>query len=110
MLTNVSMGKKSANQREVVILGTLLHGERYGLEIRDAVERRTGKEIPLGSLYVTLDRMEAAGFVKSRMGESGGDRGGNRRRYFSISARGLKAFKEAAQAIGLPAGGAIAHA
>lgn len=102
--------KKSANQREVVFLATLLHGERYGLEIRDDVEKRTGKPMPLGSLYVTLDRMKTAGFVTSRLGESSHDRGGNRRRYFKITADGIKAFNEAAHAIGFPAVKGVAHA
>ena len=109
MLTNVSM-KTSANQRELVFLATLLHGERYGLEIRDDVEKRTGKAVPLGSLYVTLDRMEAAGLIKSRLGESSHDRGGNRRRYFKLTGAGVKAYNEAAQAIGLPAAKGAAHA
>jgi PadR family transcriptional regulator PadR len=109
MLTNVSMSKKGANQREVVFLATLLHGERYGLEIRDDVEKRTGKPMPLGSLYVTLDRMVAAGFVTSRLGESEHDRGGNRRRYFKVTGSGIKAYNEAAQAIGVPAG-RVSHA
>lgn len=102
------MSKDNPNHRELVILATLLHGERYGLEIRDAAAGRTGREIPLGSLYVTLDRMESAGFLKSRLGESGGDRGGNRRRYFTITGKGMKAFNEATAAIGLPAGGMVA--
>lgn len=100
---------KSANQRELVFLATLLHGERYGLEIRDDVEKRTGKPMPLGSLYVTLDRMEAAGFLKSRLGDSSHERGGNRRRYFKLTGAGVKAFNEAAQAIGLPVG-RVSHA
>jgi PadR family transcriptional regulator PadR len=109
MLTNVNMSKKSANQRELVFLATLLHGERYGVEIRDDVEKRTGKPVPLGSLYVTLDRMEAAGFVTSRFGESSHDRGGNRRRYFKLTGQGIHAYNEAAQAIGLPSVKGVAN-
>ncbi len=73
------------------------------MEIRDEVEKRTGKPIPLGSLYVTLDRMESAGFVTSRLGESSHDRGGNRRRYFKLTGKGIKAYNDGVQAISLPA-------
>lgn len=85
-----------ASQREAVLLGCLLHGERYGLEIRDEYHKRTAIELPLGSLYTTLDRMQEKGFVTSRMGDPVPNRGGNRRRYFKITGDGQVAFTHAA--------------
>ena len=84
------------SQRQAVILSILINGEKYGREIRNEYEERTGRKMPLGSLYTTLSRMEAYGFVKSHMGESSHERGGNRRKYFEITARGqqtLSAFE-----------------
>ena len=98
-----------ANQREAVILAALLHGERFGLEIRDQVESRTNQPMPLGSLYTTLDRMEAKGFIRSRLGESSHERGGNRRRYFELTAVGRDALNALLGAISQPRG-RVAHA
>ncbi len=83
---------KSANTREAVLLALLVNGEKYGRELRDAYEKQAGKRMPLGSLYVTLDRMEDKGFLKSRMGDSVADRGGNRRKYYRILANGHAAL------------------
>jgi PadR family transcriptional regulator PadR len=88
------MSKKTIvpNQRESVILAFLLYGEAYGREIRSSFERRTGQAMPLGSLYTTLDRMEEKGFVRSRVGEANPERGGNRRKYYKITATGTTAL------------------
>jgi len=80
------------SQRQAVILSILINGEKYGREIRNEYERRTGRKMPLGSLYTTLNRMESYGFVKSHTGESTHERGGNRRKYFKITATGERAF------------------
>ena len=80
------------SQRQAIILSILINGEKYGREIRNEYEERTHRKMPLGSLYTTLSRMEGYGFVKSRMGESAHERGGNRRKYFEITGAGQRAF------------------
>lgn len=84
--------EKLPTQRETVVLSILINAEKYGREIRNEYEQRTGRKMPLGSLYTTLSRMETCGLVKSRMGESAHERGGNRRKYFRITATGERAF------------------
>lgn len=81
--------KQIPNDREAAIMEVLIRGELYGREIRNGYERRTDAEMPLGSLYVTLDRMEAKGFLASRMGESSSERGGNRRKYYKLTGSGI---------------------
>ncbi len=50
--------------------------------------------MPLGSLYTTIDRMEQKGFVTSRLGAAGQERGGNRRKYFKLTGMGRQALQE----------------
>jgi len=76
----MSFRKLLPNRREAMILAILLHGEKYGREIRNLYEERTKLGLPIGSLYVTLDRMEDP------------ERGGNRRKYYTLSASGLKSL------------------
>lgn len=83
---------KMPSQREAVILSIIINGEKYGREIRNEYEERTSRKLPLGSLYVTLSRMEDSGLVDSRMGDSVHERGGNRRKYFSITGLGERAL------------------
>jgi DNA-binding PadR family transcriptional regulator len=84
--------RKFPNNREAVILSVLINGERYGREIRDEYEKCSGDPMPLGSLYTTLDRMEQKGYVASRLSDRSYRRGGNRRRYFRITADGSSAL------------------
>ena len=106
------MPKKSPppNRREAVILFLLVPGEKYGRDIRNGYQDRTDETMPLGSLYTTLDRMEEKGFVKSRMGESEGERGGNRRKYYKLTASGLSALNDLQRAIAVPVKGGLANA
>jgi DNA-binding PadR family transcriptional regulator len=98
------MQQKVPVQREAVILAILLHGEKFGREIRDNYQERTGHAMPLGSLYTTLDRMEQKGFVRSWVGESNPERGGNRRRYFKITALGISGLNELNAWVGIEKG------
>ncbi|NOT01907.1 MAG: helix-turn-helix transcriptional regulator [Phycisphaerales bacterium] len=80
------------NQREAELLAITINGERYGRDIRNQYEQRTDRKLPLGSLYVTLDRMEDKGYLTSRMGESAHNRGGYRRKYYKITGAGQRAL------------------
>ena len=79
---------------QAVILCSLINSEKYGREIRNDVEQRIGKKLPLGSLYTTLSRMENAGFIDSRMGESTHTRGGYKRKYFWLTGYGQQALSK----------------
>jgi len=94
------MGKKKrATWRETVILGILGGEECYGREIRGEYQARTGRPMPVGSLYVTLARMMARGLLAARIGEQTHKRGGNRRKYFRLTAAGRRALAESERAL-----------
>jgi DNA-binding PadR family transcriptional regulator len=76
--------------RELLLLRLLVPGERYGRELRIEYVRATGEPLPLGSLYVTLARMEDKGLIGGRMGEDTHERGGNRRKYYRLTAEGMR--------------------
>lgn len=96
------------NNREVALLTVLLNGELYGRDIRNRYVQLLNEDIPLGSLYVTLDRMAEKGYVRSRLGESRHERGGNRRKYYEITGFGSAALTEATRRVAALYGG-IAH-
>jgi PadR family transcriptional regulator, regulatory protein PadR len=82
---------------ELLILLALvrLDEEAYGVSIAKAIEESSGREVVLGSVYVTLDRLEGKGFVRSRVGEPTAVRGGRAKTYFQITAQGLRAVRHA---------------
>jgi PadR family transcriptional regulator, regulatory protein PadR len=77
------------------ILSILLRHPRdaYGATIHDHLEEATGKDVSIGALYTTLDRLERKGLVSSRWGEATAERGGRRKRYYRIEASGATAVR-----------------
>ena len=78
---------------ELVLLALLrLRDNAYGVTIRRELAERTGKDISIGAVYTTLERLESKGFVSSRVGEATPQRGGRAKRYFRIEASGAEAL------------------
>jgi PadR family transcriptional regulator, regulatory protein PadR len=70
---------------ELVLLAILSQGDNaYGVPIRQALEKATGRSISIGSLYTTLSRLEEKGLIGSRSGEPTPERGGRAKRYYEI--------------------------
>jgi PadR family transcriptional regulator, regulatory protein PadR len=66
----------------------------YGVPICEELEKRTGRDVAIGSVYAALERLEDKGFVTSELGEPTPERGGRAKKYFHVTARGLKEVKE----------------
>ena len=76
---------------EQVMLAVLrTEGDAYGIVIRREIEDVTGREIAVGAVYATLDRLEAKKLVAS----SRGDVDGVSRRLFRVLPAGAKALAE----------------
>ena len=75
----------------LVLLAILrLDADAYAPAILDEIERTTGRPPAAGSVYVTLDRLESKGLIRSRVGGETPERGGRPRRYVTVTARGLR--------------------
>src|SRR5215475_5698025 len=84
----------------IVILALLCLGDRaYGVSVRREIERRTRREVSIGAIYATLERLETKGYVKSALGEPTPERGGRSKRFFSGTARGVSAVHQTHRAI-----------
>jgi DNA-binding PadR family transcriptional regulator len=71
-----------------------LENDAYGASIAQEIEATTGRRCSLGALYTTLDRLEAKGLVKTRMGDPTPERGGRAKRIVTLTAAGKKAASE----------------
>jgi hypothetical protein len=67
---------------EYAILLAVLHlgDEAYAVPLRELIEERTGRPVARGALYTALERLEAKGCLRSRMGDPTPERGGRARR------------------------------
>ena len=66
----------------------------YGVPICDELEKRTGRDVAIGSVYAALERLEGKGFVASELGDPTSERGGRAKTYFRVTAKGLKEVRE----------------
>ena len=67
--------------------------DAYGMNVRREIEARTGREVAIGAVYATLDRLEAKRLVTStRVAGDGGSR-----RVFAVTAAGSRALVETRQ-------------
>lgn len=78
----------------VLLLVALLENEAYAVSIMEELNRQAGREISLSAVHAVLHRLEEKGFVRSRMGGASDERGGRRKRMFSITAYGRDVLEE----------------
>jgi PadR family transcriptional regulator, regulatory protein PadR len=95
---------------ETILLALVrLRENAYGMAIRHEIAVRTGRDVSVGAVYTTLERLEQKGYVSSRIGEATAVRGGRAKRYFQIRAPGIKALNDTRNATARLAEG-LAHA
>jgi PadR family transcriptional regulator PadR len=84
----------------IVVLALLrLEDRAYGVTVRQEIEFRTKREVSIGAVYATLDRMETKGYVKSRLGDPTPERGGRSKRFFRVTAKGVAAVNRTQKAL-----------
>jgi PadR family transcriptional regulator len=77
----------------LVLLALLrLEDRAYGVTARREIETRANREVSIGAVYATLDRLQDKGYVKPFMGEPTAERGGRSKRFFRITAKGVTAL------------------
>lgn len=71
-----------------------LGDEAYGVPIARELEKLRGREVSVGSVYASLERLEAKRLVVSTLGDPTPERGGKAKRYFRITKEGLHQVQE----------------
>jgi DNA-binding PadR family transcriptional regulator len=89
----MSKGEYLGEFEQTVLLALARLGdEAYGVTVRLEIEERTGRNVSIGAIYPTLDRLEAKGFVSSYLGDPTPERGGRCKRYFKLEPAGVRAL------------------
>jgi PadR family transcriptional regulator PadR len=85
---------------QIVLLALVrLESNAYGMTVRREIADRTGRNVSIGAVYVTLSRLEAKGYVSSSVGEPTAERGGRAKRLFRIEADGERALRASQETI-----------
>ncbi len=86
---------------EVLILLAILRldGDASPPAVRTEIERRAGRPVQRGAVYVTLDRLETKGLLVSRVDTATGTGPGRPRRVYRVPPKGLRAVRRALHAV-----------
>jgi DNA-binding PadR family transcriptional regulator len=86
---------------EYIVLLALarLDGSAYGLLVLREIAQRTGRNLSIGAVYGTLERLEEKRYVSSSTGDPTPERGGRAKRVFRIEAAGKRALQISGQTI-----------
>ena len=78
----------------VLLTVAVLTPTAYSVTVAEELEAQTGKTVTTGAVHAALQRLEKKGFVNSRMGESTPERGGRRKRLFTVTVAGSRMVHE----------------
>lgn len=80
---------------EIVLLTVaVLEGQAYGVALTHEIIEQTGRSVRLNQIHAALQRLEDKGMVKSEMGEPTAERGGRRKRLFTVTVYGRRTLQE----------------
>ena len=78
---------------ELVLLAIWrLAEEAYCVPILDQVQEVSGRKWTLGSMYITLHRLEKRHYVESELGTPTAERGGKSKRFYKVTPAGVEAL------------------
>lgn len=85
------MRKEYLGEFEELILTMVaaLQEDAYGAAITEEIEQRLNRDVNLSAVHVTLYRLEDKGFIRSAMGGATKERGGRRKRIYTITSAGM---------------------
>ncbi len=81
---------------ELVLLAVGSLGEEaYGVMVKELLTEKTGKSPSIGALHSALYRLEDKGCLQSHEGGATSERGGRRKKFYSLTSAGKEAIIEA---------------
>ena len=85
---------------QLVLLGVLRLGDgAYGAAIRQEIHARSGRDVSISAVYTTLERLEAKGLVESWTAPPTAERGGRRRKCYTVRPAGVASLRQAYSAL-----------
>lgn len=85
---------------QLVLLAVLrLEEGAYGVAIAREIEAQSRRDVSRGAVNVTLERLEAKGYLSSNLGDPTPERGGRAKRFYRVRPAGVRALKDSAAAL-----------
>ncbi|WP_089679168.1 PadR family transcriptional regulator [Catalinimonas alkaloidigena] len=78
----------------VLLTVAVLYDEAYGVAISEEIEQQTGRAASISAVHAALNRLSDKGMVTSHLGGATAERGGRRKRFFTVTPAGSKVLHE----------------
>ncbi|NER85098.1 MAG: PadR family transcriptional regulator [Leptolyngbya sp. SIO1D8] len=78
----------------VLTLVAALRENAYGAVIKSEIELRQKRSVNLSAVHVTLYRLEDKGYINSAFGGATNERGGRRKRIYTITSAGMAILQQ----------------
>jgi PadR family transcriptional regulator PadR len=94
-------GETLGDFEHLTLLAVLRLGENaYGMRVRREIAERTQRDVTIGAVYSTLDRLAAKGLLISELSDPTPERGGRAKRSFRLTGLGIASLNRARQELG----------
>lgn len=94
----MAKGDSLGEFEHLVLLAVLRLGtDAYGMRVRREIAVRTDRDVSIGAVYATLDRLADKGLVTSTLSDPTPERGGRAKRSFRLTGAGADAVNRAGQ-------------
>jgi PadR family transcriptional regulator, regulatory protein PadR len=94
----VAKGEALGEFEYLVMLAVLRLGkDAYGMRVRQEIAARTGRDVTIGAVYATLERLAGKGLLTASMSGPTPERGGRAKRSFTLTGAGMEAANRARQ-------------
>jgi DNA-binding PadR family transcriptional regulator len=88
-----------AFEQAVMLAIVRLGDEAYGRAIRQEVQRRLERDVAVGAVHATLERLERKALITSSLGSGTPIRAGRPRRFYRLKPAGVRALNDARAAV-----------
>ena len=90
------MKRESIGELEELVLLAVgsLYEKAYAISILQEINSHSDRHLDVTAIHAVLRRLEGKGFVTSTMGGAVAERGGRRKRFFSLTVAGRKIIDE----------------
>ena len=90
------MRKSDLGEFEELVLLTVavLIPNAYSVVVAEELEQQVGRTVTTGAVHAALQRLEDKGFVNSHVGGATPERGGRRKRLFTVTVAGSRMIRE----------------
>ena len=86
------MSELTRFEEQIMLTVWKLQDKAYGISIYQYIQEVTNKDLVIGGIYFPLERLVKKGFLKAHKGEPTPVRGGQSKRYYTLTELGKEAL------------------